>query len=97
MATNAKKEGYIVLNVVVTKEGGQYCSWCPDLDIASCGDSPEEAIENLNDAIELYLDTLEEENERERVFRERGIKVVSADEPVVPTSFVTQYRRKVLV
>lgn len=87
--------GYIAVGLVVTKEGNQYSSWCPELDIASCGDSPEEAVRNLGDALELYLSTLEEEGERERVFKERGIRIVSADEPIIPTSFVTQYRQKV--
>jgi len=32
-----------VVQVVVTKEGNQYSSWSPEFDIASCGDSPEEA------------------------------------------------------
>ncbi len=87
--------GYIVVEVIVTKEGNQYSSWCPNLDIASCGDSPEEAVKNLGDALELYLDTLDEEGEREQVFKEKGIRVVSADEPVIPSSFVTQYRQKI--
>ncbi|MDO9579702.1 MAG: hypothetical protein Q7J06_03915, partial [Bacteroidales bacterium] len=56
---------------------------------------PEEAIKNLGDALELYLETLEEEGEREKVFKERGIRVVSADEPVIPSSFITQYRQKI--
>ena len=92
-----KTAGYIALDIVVTKEGEHYCSWCPQLDIASCGDSFEEAAEGLRDALELYLSTLEEEGEQEQVFKEKGIKIVSEDEPVVPTSFVTQYRQRVLV
>ncbi len=87
--------GYIAVEIVVTKEDDQYSSWCPELDIASCGDNPEEAVKNLGDALELYLSTLEEEGERNKVFKERGIEIVSADEPVIPTSFVTQYRQKV--
>ena len=87
--------GYVAIDVIVAKEDNQYSSWCPILDIASCGDSPDEAVKNLGDALELYLNTLEEEGEREQVFKERGIKVVDADEPVIPTSFVTQYRQKV--
>jgi len=92
-----KVAGYIAIEIIVTKEGEQYSSWCPQLDIASCGDNPEEAVENLSDALELYLDTLEEEGEREQVFKERGIRIVDIDEPVIPTSFVTQYRQKVVV
>ena len=87
--------GYIDLDVVVRKENDQYSSWCPDLDIASCGDSLDDAVRNLGDAVELYLNALEEEREREKVFREKGIRIVGIDEPVVPRSFVTQYRQKV--
>jgi predicted RNase H-like HicB family nuclease len=92
---NEKLEsGYISIGVVVTREGNQYSSWCPELDIASCGDNPEEAIENLNDALELYITTLKEEGELESVLKERGIKVVQADDIVIPNSFLTQYRIK---
>jgi predicted RNase H-like HicB family nuclease len=89
--------GCIAVDIVVTKEGEQYSSWCPQLDIASCGDSLEGAVEGLRDALELYLNTLKEEGEQEQVFKERGIKIVSEDEPIIPTSFVTQYRQRVLV
>ena len=92
-----KKAGYIAVEVVVTKEGKQYSSWCPELDIASCGDKPEEAVRNLGNALELYLNTLEEEGERKQLFEERGIKVVGIDEPVIPSSFITQYRQRVPV
>ena len=92
-----KAVGYIAVEIVVTKEGNQYSSWCPELDIASCGNSPEEAVKNLGDALELYLDTLEQEGERKQIFKERGLRIVSVDEPVIPTSFVTQYRQRVLV
>jgi predicted RNase H-like HicB family nuclease len=92
-----KTAGYIAVEFVITKEGDQYSSWCPDLDIASCGDSPEEAARALSDAVELYLRTLEEEGERGQVFEERGIRIVDTDEPVIPNTFVTQYRQKVPV
>ena len=92
-----KAVGYIAVEIVVTKEGNQYSSWCPELDIASCGNSPEEAVKNLGDALELYLGTLEQEGEQKQIFKERGLRIVSVDEPVIPTSFVTQYRQRVLV
>ena len=87
--------GYVVVEVIVTKEGNQYSSWSPEFDIASCGDSPEEAVKNLGDAVKLYLKTLGEEGEREQFFEERDIKIVHEDEPVIPTSFVTQYWQKI--
>jgi len=33
-----------------------YVSWCPDLDIASQEKTVEEALNNLKEAIELYLE-----------------------------------------
>lgn len=90
-------EGFVAVTVIVTKEDNQYSSWCPDLDIASCGNTLEEATKNLDDAIELYLNTLEVEGERERVFEKKGIRIVCDDEPIIPTSFVTQYRQKLPV
>ena len=89
--------GYIAVEVVVVKESKQYSSWCPELDIASCGNSPEEAVKNLSDALELYLNTLEEEGEQEQVLKEKDIRIVQEDEPIIPTSFVTQYRQKITV
>lgn len=43
-------------DVVITKEGNQYSSWCPQLDVASCGDTIDDAKRNLKEAIELYLE-----------------------------------------
>jgi predicted RNase H-like HicB family nuclease len=43
-------------SAVAQKEGKFYVSWCPELDIASQGETIEEAIENLKEAIELYLE-----------------------------------------
>ncbi len=91
-----QKQRYITVDVVVTKEGEQYSSWCPDLDIASCGDTPDEAVDKLGDAIELYSNSLEEE-EREQVFRERGVRIITGDEPVFSHTFVTQYRQRIAV
>jgi len=40
---------------VVSKEGKWYVANCPELEIASQGKSVELALENLREAIELYL------------------------------------------
>jgi predicted RNase H-like HicB family nuclease len=45
-------------SVVVVKEGKSYSAWCPDVDVASQGDTVEEAIANLREAIELHLENL---------------------------------------
>ncbi|MCW4011610.1 MAG: type II toxin-antitoxin system HicB family antitoxin [Candidatus Bathyarchaeota archaeon] len=41
---------------VINKENELYVAHCPELDIASQGKSIEEALENLKEAITLYLE-----------------------------------------
>lgn len=40
---------------VIYREGKYYVSQCLNVDIASCGDTIEEAINNLKDAVMLYF------------------------------------------
>ncbi len=42
---------------IIEREGGGYVSLCPELDIASQGDTIEEARNNLREAIELFFET----------------------------------------
>ena len=37
-------------------ETGLYVAWCAELDIASQGESVEDALNNLKEAMELYLE-----------------------------------------
>ncbi len=48
----------LVLTVVVRKEGTGYSSWCPELDVASQGDTIEEARGNLKEAVELHIEAM---------------------------------------
>ncbi len=45
---------------VIWKEEEDYVSYCPELEVSSCGDSPEEALHNLKEAVELYLENAKE-------------------------------------
>jgi predicted RNase H-like HicB family nuclease len=40
---------------IVWKEGEYFVSQCLDMDISSFGNTKEEALTNLNEAVELYL------------------------------------------
>jgi predicted RNase H-like HicB family nuclease len=44
------------LSAVVRRENGIYVALCPELDVASQGKSVEEALRNLKEALELYLE-----------------------------------------
>ncbi|MFZ2448533.1 MAG: type II toxin-antitoxin system HicB family antitoxin [Syntrophobacteraceae bacterium] len=42
---------------IIEREGDGYVALCPELDIASQGDTVEEARSNLVEAIELFFET----------------------------------------
>ncbi len=44
------------LTVLIWEEEGVYVSRCQELEIASCGDTPQEALDNIREAIELYFE-----------------------------------------
>jgi predicted RNase H-like HicB family nuclease len=44
------------LTAIIEREGDGYVSLCPELDIASQGESVEEARENLKEALQLFFE-----------------------------------------
>jgi len=48
------------LTATIWREGDQYVSRCPELGVASAGDTAEEALEALREAVELYLENARE-------------------------------------
>src|SRR5262245_37915875 len=56
--TEAKKrEDLMKLPALIEREGDGYVSLCPELDIASQGDTIESARDNLREALELFFET----------------------------------------
>jgi predicted RNase H-like HicB family nuclease len=49
------------LTAFIERDGDGYVSLCPELDIASQGDTIEEARENLREALELFFETASHE------------------------------------
>ena len=70
-----REEGYILLTEVVEEDDGQFAAYCLELGTATCGDTIEEALSNLQEAIVVHLNALDEVGTRERVFKERNIVV----------------------
>ena len=56
----------------IFKEGKQYVSLNPELEVASCGDTPEEAKENLKEAIEGFLVVAEEQGTLNTILEQAG-------------------------
>jgi predicted RNase H-like HicB family nuclease len=45
------------LTALVEREGNGYVALCPEFDVASQGDTVEEAKSNLSEAVSLFLET----------------------------------------
>jgi predicted RNase H-like HicB family nuclease len=58
------------LTAVIGREGDGYVSFCPELDIASQGDSVEEAKRNLAEAVELFFEAASPEEVADRLHAE---------------------------
>jgi len=59
------------VSVVIEKDDYGYYSYCPELEgCQTQGDSLEEVLNNIKEAIELYLETLTEDEKKEALSRE---------------------------
>lgn len=58
------------LTAIIEREEDGYVSLCPELDIASQGNTIEEARENLREALELFFETASKEEIRSRLHEE---------------------------
>ena len=58
------------LTAIIEREAGGYVALCPELDIASQGDSVEQARHNLKEAVELFLETADPAEVQKRLHSE---------------------------
>ena len=74
---NTGIDGLVRLNLTLTceEEEGGFASHCPELGVSSCGDTREEALENVREATKLHLETLADYGELHRYLEERGVSV----------------------
>jgi predicted RNase H-like HicB family nuclease len=54
------------LTAIITAEGTGFVSHCPELDVASQGESVEEAKRNLQEALELFFECASPEEVQRR-------------------------------
>ena len=64
------------LTAIIEREGDGYVSLCPELDIASQGDTTEEARANLIEALELFFETADASEIERRLSKEVCVEQV---------------------
>jgi predicted RNase H-like HicB family nuclease len=57
---------------IVEKEGDGYVSLCPELDVASQGNTVEEATANLKEAVALFLECADPKKVERRLHTTQG-------------------------
>jgi predicted RNase H-like HicB family nuclease len=55
------------LTAIIEREGDGYVALCPELDIASQGDTVESARDNLRESLELFFESASAEEVRRRL------------------------------
>jgi predicted RNase H-like HicB family nuclease len=58
------------MTAIIEREGDGYVSLCPELDIASQGNTIEEARNNLQEALELFFETASSQEIKQRLHEE---------------------------
>lgn len=86
-------EKQLLLNVsLIEEEEGGYSAIATDLDIASQGETVDEALANLKEAVELYIESAEELGVIEEILEKLGFSSESIKDKnfLVPPVFRTE-------
>jgi len=73
------------LTAIIKKGQKQYVALCPELDVVSQGYTVEEALKNLKEAVELYIEEMglpEGISEESPIITSFGVKYDKAAHPV---------------
>lgn len=89
----ATVKGFITLTLQAQKEGRVFVSQCLELDVASCGDTLDEALAAVREATTDYLNAIEQLGERPRIFSEKGI-VIHRTKPRIASAATETPRSK---
>ena len=68
----------IRLTEEIWKEGHMYVSYCPELDIASCGEDVHQAKKNLMEAILINFEETKKMGTFEKFLEECGLEEINA-------------------
>lgn len=78
--------GYVVLTGIVAAEDGGFNAHCPQLGLATCGDTVEEVLDGLSDAIQVYLDDWDDPDDLARMLRANGVSIKTTPPPAAAVS-----------
>lgn len=63
----------------IWKEGDMYTSYCPELDLASCGETIEQAKKNLLEVVEIFIEETSKLGTLRELLEEAGYNLDESD------------------
>lgn len=75
----------------IWKEGNMYTSYCPELDVASCGKTVKEARKNLKEAIEIFIEETKKLGTLNDLLEEAGYDLASKDEVLIKRKEIIEF------
>jgi hypothetical protein len=99
-----RTEGYISLTLKFYREQGRWVGECQELGTSTYGRSLPETKKQLVELVGLHINTLEDVGERQRFFKENGIKfhlnkpqmgVINLPYETKLDVFISQYLQKI--
>ncbi len=85
--TDIMKE--LVLSAVIRKFGKRYSSWCPELDIATEGDSVKEAKTNLKEAVQCHVEVMIENGDTDLLLEKLGLTMKDIKKQTITSRVIT--------
>jgi predicted RNase H-like HicB family nuclease len=86
-----KLNKHILVSEQIWKEGNMYSSYCPELDIASCGKTVKEARKNLKEAIEIFIEETKKLGTLYDLLEEAGYDLSSKDEVLIKRKEIVEF------
>jgi len=68
-----------------------YSSYCPELDIASCGKTVKEARKNLKEAIDIFIEETKKLGTLKDLLEEAGYDLSSKDEVLIKRKEIVEF------
>jgi predicted RNase H-like HicB family nuclease len=75
---------------IVFKEEKTFISYCPKLDVSSCGNTVDEARTNLKTAVRLFLEEAAKMGTLEDILEESGYERINFDHWATPRLVATE-------
>jgi len=76
----------IDFDIIVFKEDDTYVTYCPELDVSSCGNTVDHAKEMLKTAVRLFLEEAEKMGLLKTYLRRQDIKKMQVEGGCLPNS-----------